>query len=162
MLIALPLHYLYTLYKNADPPTPWVRLRDLGPYITYSHLLYRIYPTSWLKTRVQIMVYWLFFSYSVFLRSNVGGKIAKLTIIFKLKLNHMHSPNSPLRSPSPPPYSLRHYDPHNYLPIIWKTHSFSNSFYPTAINSAWNSLPSPTKSWVTPSLFKSRVKTIIF
>ena len=60
-------------------------------------------------------------------------KIAKVTLIFKLKLNLMHSPNSPLRSPPPPPYSLRHYDPHNYLPIMCKTHSFSILFYPTAI-----------------------------
>ena len=46
-------------------------------------------------------------------------KIAKVTIIFKLKLNLLHLPNSPLRSPRapPPPYSLRHYNPHNYLPI---------------------------------------------
>ena len=47
-------------------------------------------------------------------------KIAKVTLIFKLKFNLMHSPNSPLRSPPPPQYSLKHYDPHNYLPIICK------------------------------------------
>ena len=57
-------------------------------------------------------------------------KLTKVAIIFKLKLNLMHSPNSPLRSPPPPPYSLKHYDPHNYLPIICKTHFFSTSFYP--------------------------------
>ena len=41
--------------------------------------------------------------------------------IFKLKLNLSHSPtcNSPLRSLAP--YSLRHYDPHNYLLLICKT-----------------------------------------
>ena len=50
-------------------------------------------------------------------------KIAKVTIIFKLKLNLLHLPNSPLRSPPPSPYSLRHYNPHNYLPTICKTHA---------------------------------------
>ena len=64
-------------------------------------------------------------------------KIAKVTLIFKLKLNLMHSPtcNSPFRSPPPPPYYFRHYDPHtcNCLPIICKTHSFSILFYPSAI-----------------------------
>ena len=82
-------------------------------------------------------------------------KIVKVTIIF----NILHLLNSPLRSPPPLPYSLRHYDPHNYLPIICKTHSFSTSFYPTAIK-LWNYLPSLIKSLVTPSLFKSKVKTI--
>ena len=87
-------------------------------------------------------------------------KIAKVTLIFKIKLNLSHSPNSLLRPPPPPPYSLRHYDPLNYLPLICKSHSFSSSFYPTAIK-LWTSLPSPVKSSVTLSLFKFRVKTII-
>ena len=43
-------------------------------------------------------------------------------LIFKLNLlQYLPIANSPLRSPPPPPYSLRHYNPHTYLPIICKT-----------------------------------------
>ena len=150
MLIALPLHYLhFTKCWSAHSLSMAVVWDPTSPTLTSSiestqhHIVAKSWSTDYSSLPSQFCLSTL----------EHRRKKAKVTVIFKSKLNLLHLPNSPLRSPPPPPYSLRHYDPHNYLPIICKTHSFSTSFYPTAVK-LWNSLPSLIKSLVTPLLFK--------
>ena len=132
MLIAIT----YTV-QNADLPTPlstapsqlsgthYHLLSSFLVNLSSQHRVLKLVSKSW-PTDYSFLLS----QFCLSTLERIGIKIAKVAVIFKLKLNLMHLHNSPLRSPPPPPYSLRHYDPHNYLPIICKTHFFSTSFYP--------------------------------
>ena len=91
-------------------------MSDLGTYIAYTlisfiestqHRALKIMSKSWSTDYNSSLLSQFCLSTLEYRR-----KIAKVTIIFKLKLNHLHLFYSPLRSPPPPPYSLSHYNSH--------------------------------------------------
>ena len=103
MLIALPLHYLVTLYKMLICPLfAWVWIRDptsstLISFIkSTQHRALKPVSKSWSTDYSSLL--------SQFCLSTLKHrrKIAKVTIIFKLKLNLLHLPNSPQQITSSP------------------------------------------------------------